>query len=51
MTETKKLSNRAIETRKDYFRKWRGKNRDKIKDYNRKYWEKKSKSLMKEAKN
>ena len=31
----------AIELRREYYRAWRKKNRDKIKESNQRYWEKK----------
>ncbi len=32
----------ATEARREYFRQWRAKNKDKVKEYNRKYWEKRA---------
>ena len=39
---TKKESKAAIEARKAYRRAWAAKNRDKQKEYTRRYWEKKA---------
>ena len=39
---TKKESKAAIEARKAYRREWAAKNRDKQKEYTRRYWEKKA---------
>lgn len=33
------------EARKAYYRKWRAEHKDKIKEYNRRYWEKKDAAL------
>lgn len=31
-----------IEARKEYYKNWRAKNSDKVKQYNRRYWERKA---------
>ncbi|HIZ41622.1 MAG TPA: phosphatase [Candidatus Gemmiger excrementigallinarum] len=35
-----KLSQEAITLRRKYLRSWRAKNRDKVREYNARYWEK-----------
>lgn len=37
------LTNEAIKARREYQKKWREKNKDKVKLNNEKYWEKKAK--------
>ena len=37
------MDNKAKETRNAYMREWRENNKDKVKEINRRYWEKKSK--------
>lgn len=37
----KTLDQMVLEEKRDYFRKWRAENRDKVKKYNEAYWEKK----------
>ena len=39
MTE---LTAEERKTRAEYFRKWRAENRDKVSEYNRRYWAKKT---------
>ena len=36
------LEERAREERREYFRQWRAKNKDKVKENNRRYWEKRA---------
>lgn len=36
------LEERAKEERREYFRQWRAKNRDKVRENNRRYWEKRA---------
>jgi hypothetical protein len=44
-----KMSEEAKEARRKYLKEWRNRNKDKVKEYNRrsqiKFWEKKSKEL------
>ena len=40
------LSQEARETRRAYQAKWREKNRDHLKEYNKKYWERKARELQ-----
>lgn len=40
--ETKKMSDEAREKRNQYAREYRAKNKKKIAEYNRRYWEKKA---------
>lgn len=43
MSKTKEtLSAAAIEARKQYKRDWNAKNRDKLKQYQKRYWERKA---------
>ena len=46
--QEKKLSPAAREARHAYLREWRKKNRDKIRDANLRYWEKKAKQSNQE---
>ena len=43
--ENQTLSPEAIAVRKEYFRDWRAKNKDKVKKHNQNYWERKAKQL------
>ncbi len=43
------LEKKVKDARNEYFRNWRKKNKDKIKEYNNRYWEKKAKELEKQA--
>ena len=36
------MEQRALELRREYLRKWRAANKDKVKEYNRTYWERKA---------
>ncbi len=36
------LEERAREERREYFRQWRSKNKDKVRENNRRYWEKRA---------
>lgn len=36
------LEERAREERREYFRQWRAKNPDKVRENNRRYWEKRA---------
>ena len=38
----------AVKLRREYQRKWRKKNKDKVAEYNRNYWMKKAKELEEE---
>ena len=38
----------AIELRREYYRKWRAANKDKVRRYNLAYWEKKAQERKKE---
>lgn len=42
MMAKKQLDNAAAEARRDYFREWRRKNSDKVKQYNQNYWRKRA---------
>ena len=39
---TTTLQERAAEERREYFRQWRAKNKDKVRENNRKYWERRA---------
>lgn len=39
----KTVQSRALELRREYQREWRRKNKDKVKESNRLYWERKAK--------
>lgn len=36
------LQGRAAEERREYFRQWRAKNKDKVRENNRRYWERRA---------
>lgn len=36
------LEERAAEERREYFRQWRAKNKDKVRENNRRYWERRA---------
>ncbi|MFW2490941.1 hypothetical protein ACN077_20600 [Clostridium chromiireducens] len=42
------MTNEAREKRNAYLREWRKKNKDKIKEINKRYWEKKAKIILEE---
>ncbi|MDH2337498.1 hypothetical protein [Clostridium perfringens] len=42
------MNNKAREERNAYMRAWRKKNKDRVKEYNSSYWERKSKSKREE---
>lgn len=48
--ETKTLSDAAKQERRDYARRWRANNRDKVKEINRRYWEKRAKEASVDVK-
>ena len=39
---TTTLQERAAEERREYFRQWRAKNKDKVRENNRRYWERRA---------
>ena len=43
-----KMSEKAKQAQKAYMREWRRKNRDKMKEYNRRYWERKAREHSKD---
>ena len=46
MTEEKQLTDLARDERNDYARTWRRNNKDKVKEINRRYWEKKAREKL-----
>lgn len=40
--EERAREERAREERREYFRQWRSKNKDKVRENNRRYWEKRA---------
>ena len=42
------MENMARETYNEYMRNWRAKNKDRVKEYNKRYWENKSKKVRNE---
>lgn len=38
----KTSSERAAEIRREYHKQWRAKNKDKVREYNRRFWEKRA---------
>ena len=47
MTDTQ-IAEMARAERLEYFRKWRAANKDKVKEANRKYWERKAEKRLQE---
>lgn len=43
------LKHAAIEKRREYYRAWRAKNRDKVSEYNARYWAKRADREAKSA--
>ena len=43
------LSNEAKEARREYAKKWRAQNRDKVRESNRRYWERKAQQIQKDG--
>ena len=37
-----KNNEQTLKGRREYYKKWRSNNKDKIKEYNKRYWEKKA---------
>lgn len=37
-----KNNEQTLKVRREYYKKWRSNNKDKIKEYNKRYWEKKT---------
>lgn len=48
MTNKNELDELAREERNAYFRQWRSKNRDKIKEYNASYWKRQAEKSLRE---
>lgn len=44
--ENQVISETAAEVRKEYYREWRRKNKDKVKKHNQNYWERKAKARL-----
>ncbi len=44
------MDEKAREERREYFRQWRAKNRDKVKENNRRYWVRRAAKRSAEAK-
>lgn len=42
------LDERAAEVRREYYRQWRAKNKDKVRENNRRYWERKAAKKQKQ---
>ncbi len=40
--ETKEISNQARIAQRKYQQEWRAKNKEKVREYNRKYWERRA---------
>ena len=49
MTERNTTPITADEARRAYYRAWRTANRDKIREYNERYWQRKAEQLEREA--
>lgn len=46
----KNIEEMAIEARRSYQREWRRKNPDKVRENNRRYWERKAQKMFEQAK-
>ena len=51
MMAKKLLDKSAAEARREYFREWRRKNSDKVKQYNQNYWRKRAAAEVEAKKN
>ena len=40
------IEKKAIEARKKYQKQWRSQNKDRVKEYNRRYWERKAQTAL-----
>ena len=49
MNEQNTTAITAAEARRAYYRAWRAANKDKVKQYNKKYWQRKAEQLEREA--
>lgn len=47
----KSLDELAMEERREYFRKWRAANKDKVKKHNADYWKRRAEQKLKERMN
>lgn len=47
---TSALDERAAEERREYYRQWRARNKDKVRENNRRYWERKAAKKAEAAK-
>ena len=45
----KTIEERAAEARREYYRKWRAENKDKVRAKTKRYWERKALKAMEEA--
>lgn len=48
--DNQKLDEAAKNERREYYRKWRAANKDKVRQHNRKYWEKRAMKKSQEQK-
>ena len=48
MTNKNDIDRLAKEQKNAYLRKWKSKNRDKVKEYNARYWKKRAEKMLKE---
>lgn len=44
------MTEKAIAARRDYYRRWRKENRDKVRQYNANYWHRKAEQAARERK-
>lgn len=44
------MTEKAIAARRDYYRRWRKENRDKVRQYNASYWQRKAEQAARERK-
>lgn len=51
MKNLEKMSDKALQARREYAKKWREANPDKVKAAQKRYWEKKAKDLQQEKEN
>lgn len=48
-TSSKQHSDMAAEARRAYYKRWRAANKDKVKQYNQAYWQRKAERMEREA--
>ena len=46
---SKVIENKALELRRAYHRNWRKKNRERVREYDKSYWERKAEAMLEAA--